>query len=77
MNDTQKKILVWGSAILFLIFLFPPHESIYTDDTSYSFLFSKANDAYQIASGKWIFHMIIVIAVIFGGISSTGQRDSK
>ena len=77
MNDVQIKLLVWGTVVFFLMFLFPPHEAIYTDGTSYRFLFSEPNDAYQIAAGKWIFYMILVVAVTFGGISKAEKPDSK
>lgn len=75
MNDVQIKILVWGSIVFIIAFLFPPHQAIYLDGTSVRFLFSEPNDAYQMAVGRWIFTLIFILILIYSSISIAGQRN--
>ncbi|MAK49170.1 hypothetical protein DYI22_08520 [Marinobacter lipolyticus] len=76
MNEAQKQALVWGGIIFLVVLLFPPHEAIYMDGTSYRFLFSEPNSAYEMAAGKWIMYLVIVAGVTFGIVSKAGSQDS-
>lgn len=77
MNEVQKQALVWGGIVFFVVFLFPPHDAIYVDGTSYRFLFSEPNSAYEMAVGKWIMYLVIVVGVMYGIVSKTGSQDSE